>query len=276
MFKFITRQSFVVNLLVAILLGFFLIWGTIKLLGVITKHGEYLTVPSVIDMPTDKAFDLLESKGFEVVIMDSVFVDTLPRGVVLKQLPDPNSTVKVNRSVYLTVNRVTLPVVEMPALEGKTFNFAMELLKRSHLVLGDTISKPDFMRGAVLEQSYQGKRITPGDKIPWGSAIDLVIGSGLNMEKMKVPDLLGMKFSEAQILLEGYGIQIGAVITEPDVADTLEAFVIKQNPPIKDLDDLPVYIQSGQIMDLWLSKTQKVARDSAVIVAPRPTTDNDY
>ena len=46
---------------------------------------------------------------------------------------------KVNRTIYLTVNRLTLPLVDMPALEGKTLNFALYILDRSHLKLGDDL-----------------------------------------------------------------------------------------------------------------------------------------
>ncbi|HML57852.1 MAG TPA: PASTA domain-containing protein [Ferruginibacter sp.] len=262
MFTFITKRSFIVNLLAAIVLGLLIIWTFLQLLGMFTKHGEYLTVPSVLGKPTHEAIKMLEEKGFEVTIQDSVFVDTAQRGIVLKQLPDPNSTVKINRTVYLTVNRKTLPLVDMPALEGKTLNYALEILKRSHLVLGDTTFKPDFMRGSVLEQSYKGMRITPGSKIPWGSPVDLLVGSGLTMEKIKVPDLLGLTFQEATVILEANGIELGAVITEPDVKDTAIAFIFKQSPMVKDEDDLPSYILPGQLMDVWLSVEKKVIKDT--------------
>ncbi|RYG33850.1 MAG: PASTA domain-containing protein, partial [Chitinophagaceae bacterium] len=108
MFKFITHRPFWVNLIAVLVLAAVIVFGFLQLLGLITRHGEYLTVPSVIGKSTPEAINFLEGKGFEVVIQDSVFIDTAKRGTVLKQLPDPNSTVKINRSVYLTVNRFTL------------------------------------------------------------------------------------------------------------------------------------------------------------------------
>ena len=118
-----------------------------------------------------------------------LFRSTAARGIVLKQLPDANSTVKINRTVYLTVNRVTPPVIIMPSLEGKSLRFALELLRRSHLTLGDTVFRPDFMKGSVIEQQFAGARILPGAKLKWGSKIDLVIGSGLDDANLLVPDL---------------------------------------------------------------------------------------
>ena len=53
----------------------------------------------------DNAIKILESRGFDVIIQDSVYFDSIPRYTVIKQLPDPDATVKVNRTVFLTINR---------------------------------------------------------------------------------------------------------------------------------------------------------------------------
>jgi beta-lactam-binding protein with PASTA domain len=204
MFSFLTKRSFLLNLLVAVALAFLVFFIVLKLLGTITQHGQYLTVPSVTGKSTEAAISQLEAAGFEVEIQDSVYVDTAKKGIVLKQLPDPNSTVKINRTVFLTVNRVTLPLVEMPSLQGKTLSYAIDILKRSHLELGDTSSKPDFMQGSVLEQSYRGNPITSGTKLPYGSRVDLLVGSGLADLRIPVPDLLGMTLAEAKALLDAH------------------------------------------------------------------------
>jgi beta-lactam-binding protein with PASTA domain len=261
-FGFVTNRPFWVNLLVVIGITLLMVFVFLQLLGLITKHGQYLTVPSVMGMRTAQAVKVLENKGFEVLIQDSVYTDTATMGVVLKQLPDPNSTVKINRTVLLTVNRVTLPLIDMPALQGKTLSYAMEILKRSHLELGDTLYKPDFMRGSVLEQQYNGNIITSGAKIPWGSKIDLVIGSGLTDQRIMVPSLIGLTLGEAKIVLEQNGIGLAAVIPDAGITDTLGAFVYKQNPPRFTDDKMPVYIQSGQLMDLWISPVMKAPKDT--------------
>ena len=183
-------------------------------------------------------------------------------GIVLKQLPDPSSTVKINRTVFLTVNRVTLPLVTMPSLEGKTLTYARIILERNHLTLGDTTSKPDFMRGSVLEQTYNGQKIESGSKIPWGSKIDLVIAGGLTEEKLLVPSLLGLTVAQARALLDSAGITLGAIIPDAGISDTSGAFIYKQKPPKLTEDQRPVYIQPGQLMDIWISPVMKSLEDS--------------
>ncbi|MEI8059443.1 MAG: PASTA domain-containing protein, partial [Ferruginibacter sp.] len=135
MFKFITSRPLWVNIITAAVLTFFLIFLFLKMLGLITRHGEYLTVPAVVGKNTDEAIHLLEKQGFDVQIQDSIFTDTAARGIVLKQLPDPEATVKINRTVFITVNRVIPPMIEMPKLEGQSLSFALDLLKRNHLQL---------------------------------------------------------------------------------------------------------------------------------------------
>lgn len=269
MFKFITDRSLLTNIVAGILLLFIIVFLMLQLLGAITKHGQYLTVPSVVGKKTSDAITMLEDKGFEV-IFDSVYTDTAQKGIVLKQIPDPNSTVKVNRTVKLTVNRVTLPLVEMPSLQGKTLNFALELLRRSHLTLGDTIFKPDFMMGSVLEQNFNGAIIPPGAKLPWGSKINLVVGSGLTEDKLIVPDLVGLTYESAKSILDSSGILIGALVPDPGITDTLKSFIWKQNPPRYNEFDEPVFIQPGQIMDIWISPVMKTIIDSQSIKKSKP------
>jgi beta-lactam-binding protein with PASTA domain len=261
-FKFITDRPFWVNLLAVLTLSFLILFTILQLLGVITNHGKYLSVPSVVGKKTNEAIKFLEDKGFDVIIQDSIYTDTAKMGIVLKQIPDPNSTVKINRTILLTVNRVTLPLIDMPALEGKSLNFALDILKRSHLKLGDTIFRSDFMRGSVLAQEYEGNKILSGTKVPWGSSINLVIGSGLNETPILVPDLTGFTYDEAKIVLLENGILLGAIIPDQGITDTANAFIWKQSPPRYNEQKEPIYIQSGQLMDLWLSVDPKVLRDT--------------
>lgn len=257
MFKFLTNRPFWVNLLAAMVLAFLLFFAFLKMLGIITKHGDTLTVPAVLGKKTDDAIKLLERKGFEVQIQDSVYTDTAAAGIVLKQLPESNSSVKINRTVFITINRVVPPSFEMPKIEGQSLGAALDILERNHLKLGDTLYKPDFMKGYVLEQQFNGRRITPGTMVKWGSRITLIIGAGVQNERKIVPDVIGLTYAEAKSMLEAEGI-IVAPVPNDNVRDTGSAFVFEQRPPRFNEDRQPNYIQAGQVMDLFLSVTNDV------------------
>jgi eukaryotic-like serine/threonine-protein kinase len=242
-----------------------LIWGFLLTLGMITKHGEYLTVPDVLHKSTKESIKLLESKGFTVEVQDSVYTDTAKLGTILKQFPIGNSTVKVNRLIMLTVNRVTLPLVDMPSLISKSQDYALELLERAHLKLGDTIFKPSYMLGAVIEQRVNGLSVVAGAKVPWGSRVDLIIGSGLSDAQFMVPSLVGLTIKDAKLVLEEKGLQLASIMLDPGTTDTLNAFVYKQNPPTNTEDKTPVYIRAGQVMDLWGNKVLVVPIDTVTM-----------
>lgn len=253
-FKYLTRQPFWVNLLVALSLVFLIGFLFLQSLSWFTHHGEYLKVPEVKGQNVDNAIKILESQGFDVVIQDSVYFDSIPRYTVIKQLPEPDATVKVNRTVYLTINRAAPPPVTVPKLEGLSYRFALDLLLKNHLRVGDTIYRPDFMKGSVLEQQYNGSRVTAGTQVPWGARITLIIGGGLEVQQMMVPQLVGLTFADARALLETKGITLASIIAMSTVKDTAAAYVYKQNPERFDVDGTtPLYIRPGQTMDVWLS-----------------------
>jgi eukaryotic-like serine/threonine-protein kinase len=256
MFKFITHRPFWVNLLAALTLGFLIIFLLLQLLGWLTRHGEYLTVPSVTGKSTTEAIKFLEDKGFEVVIADSVYTDTVKRGTVIKQLPDANSTVKVNRTVFITVNRYVPPMLIMPALEGKMLNYAIEILRRNHLQIGDTTYRTDWQKNGVIEQQYKGKRIEPGAKIQWGSKIDLVIASGIDESRnIPVPEFYGKTYGDIKAELDSMGVFV-IIAANPDVKDTMNAYIYQQRPAHKDENNTLQYIKPGQVMDIFLQREQ--------------------
>jgi eukaryotic-like serine/threonine-protein kinase len=272
-FAFITKRSFFVNLLIAAFIAFAALFIFFQLLDWITKHGDYVKVPSVKGKTIDEARKILKDRGFEVEVQDSVYYDTLPRLSVVRQSPDPEMLVKVNRTVYLTVNRAQPPLIAVPNFVGQTLRSVEMQLRALGFKLGDTSYRPDFAAGSILEQLYNGSTVNPGSKIPMGSHISLIIGGGVQDKEMSVPDLVGMTFGEARVLLETSGLLLGAVVVDGVVTDSLSAFVFQQNPPRRDDEGRPIRIRGGQLMDVWISK-QMPEKDSTD--KPKPTAKNDY
>lgn len=261
MLKYITSRPLWVN--IAIGIGAVIIIVLIFLLSLnwITKHGESRTVPAVVGKNINDVVKFLDDKGFETVIQDSVYYDSLPPGIVIRQVPDADDVVKINRTVYVTINRFVPPDVDMPNLVGSSLRNAEMLLRNIGLRIGDTTYKPDFAKNSILEQLFNGNPIAPGTKIRAGSTISLVLGSGLGNEDMAVPDLVGQTYGDAKSILEVQGLSLGSV-RAPDITDTLNAFVIWQSPQPRTEDGLRIRIRPGQMIDLLLSK-EKPASDTA-------------
>lgn len=263
MFKFLTHRPLWVNILAGILLaiGFFALF--LLSLNWLTGHGKSATVPSVAGKNYEDAKNILKKAGFDVEIQDSVYVDTVRPQSVIRQIPDADEVVKSNRTVFLIISRAIPPEMEMPNLVGYSFRNAEMVLKNMDLKIGDTTFKPDFAKNAILEQWYNGAVIVPGTKIRKGSTISLVLGDGVGKREFAVPVITGMSFAEAKRLLEGAGLGIGAIVTDVNVTDTLNAYIYKQNPERFDENKRLLRIRSGQLMDVWL-QVDKPAKDSTV------------
>lgn len=264
-FSFITLKPFWHNIVAGILLSVCIVGAFLLLLNFITNHGEYLTVPEVKGKVYADVINDLETKGFEVVVQDSIYVDSLAPSVIIKQFPDPEATVKVNRIIYLTLNCTVPPTIAMPNLIGMSFRNAILELKSLGLILGDTTFIPDMAKNAVKDQISEGAAIKPGSPIRMGSRIDLLIGAGLGGAALAVPDLFGLTYDEAKLVLEVNGLNPGVILLDEDFSDTTLGFVYWQNPMPYDALQNANSIRSGQLMDIKLSMLKPERKQDSVL-----------
>lgn len=269
MFKFITGKPLWVNIVFSLILVFVILFVFLLSLNFLTQHGKTLTIPSVTGQPFPEAQRLLEENGFDIMIQDSIYVDTAGPLSVLRQFPEADAVVKENRTVYLTINRAVAPTIEMPNFINMTFRSAEMSLKQYGLKLEDTVYKHDFARNSVLDQLYNEEPIRPGTKIQMGSSITLVLGSGLGAVEFAVPDLVGLTYYEAIALLESNNLGRGAVVIAANVTDTANAYVQSQRPTRFGYSGSVNRIRPGQYIDVWLGVERPVIPVDST-TTPRP------
>jgi eukaryotic-like serine/threonine-protein kinase len=261
-FKFITGRPLWANILLGIgvlLVLFFLFFQS---LSWITRHDKTLAVPSVTGKSFEEAKKILEAQGFEVEIQDTVYNDTAALLSVVKQFPNAESKVKMNRTVYLIINRDAAPDIDMPNLVGMSFRSAQITLQQQKLKIEDTVYVPNVI-GAVLEQKYKGQPIKPGTKIQMGSGITLVIGIGTGSEELDVPDLVGLTLGEAKVIIESNGFNVGSILPEGSADPNL--FVASQKPLHFTSSGNVNKLRQGQVIDVWVQaeKPSLIKTDSA-------------
>jgi beta-lactam-binding protein with PASTA domain len=269
-FNFLTHRPLWVNVLVVLVVTALLILLFFGSLDYITNHNKFEKVPSVIGKNIDAARKILENKGFEVEVQDSLYIDTLPKLAVIKQSPGGDATVKVNRTIYLTLNRARPPLVEMPNLVGFSIRNAEMYLENLGLHRGDTTYRPDIAKNAILEQLYNGQPIKSGTKIYMGSTIGFVLGSGVSDEDVAVPNLIGRTYAQAKSLLRSKNINFTPVI-DMNVTDTANSYVTRQSPTKYtefDGDRRTNRIKPGQNIDIWLS-TKPLQADTTTASSPK-------
>ena len=259
MFKFITGKPLWANILLGIGVLLVLFFIFLQSLSWINRHDQTLAVPSVTGKSYDEAKKLLEGQGFDVEVQDTVYNDTAALLSVVKQFPSADTRVKMNRTVYLTINRDAAPDIEMPKLVGQSFRSAQITLQQQKLKLEDTIYKNDFATDQVLEQLYKGQPIKEGTKIPMGSGIVLVVSRGTGSTELDVPDLFGMTLNEAKVILESNGLTLGTI--QPTGADP-NGYIYKQDPARLTISGNVNHIKQGQFIDLWIQTDKPVRTDS--------------
>ncbi len=203
--KFFFSKVFFINLFIALIL---LVTGLFILdnyLDNITRHGEKVIVPNVINKKVTELDSNLVSKGFRYEIMDSIWERKLPKGIVIDQKPAPGDSVKQGRKIYLTINArsdemITLSIGNI--INGtSTTNGAMEYLSSIDVEHDSTIFIPHDWNDIVLGiQDVNGNRLKDGDKIKAGSKIRLIVGH-VGGEKIRTPKVLGLPLKEAVKIL---------------------------------------------------------------------------
>ena len=253
MFRFLISKTFFINLLIAIVLGVAIVWITISQLNAYTRHGHEKTVPSVKNIPKFQAIHLLESENLKYKIIDSTYVADQPPGVVLDQDPKPEAKAKEGRTVYLTVNTLQPPEVQIPHLLEASERFAINQLQ----ILG-LKTKVDFKPHpwqVVVDIKVDGERVKPGDVVTKGTEVTLVIGSGLGTELVQLPNLEGMTFEEAeQMLLEGK-LNAGRLRYDTTVNDSSSAIIYRTFPLYKPQN--PPMVREGYTVDLYFTQSNK-------------------
>lgn len=232
-FNYLATPEFRKQLIIAISVIVILLFSVFFSLRFYTKHGEGRPIPNLKGLSIENAIQILEADGFRYQI-DSVFVLDKKAGLVLEQDPDPETNVKSNRIVYLTIVSSQTPDVNFPDIENKTLLEAVALLENYGLKLGDTTYKPDIARDAVLEFTYAGQAIKIGQKLPKGSRINLVLGDGMGASEIEVPDLRGLTLSEAKFSIKGSSLTLGDVSYNGAVTDSASAIIISQTPFVQD------------------------------------------
>lgn len=267
--QFLKSKTFFKHLALMALSLVLLVFIAFMLLKVFTKHGQARVVPNFIGLQPEALENMKEARGFDFVIVDSVFDDTKPKGSIVDQDPYPDEKVKSGRKVYLTVIAKLPERVSMPDLKDLTLRQATAVLETYGLKVGVLRYVPDIARNAVLGQYHKGQVIEPGTQIEKKSVIDLVLGQGTTTERIELPLLIAKKRSEAIKMLHSMGLNVGKEVYL-DGNDTTKARVFRQSPSLMQRR----YVNMGDAVDLWYRSSSRFNFDDYLKKYQRDSLSN--
>lgn len=214
--------------------GFYLIVFILlaTFLRIYTHHGRTISVPDFKGLKMSRAQQIAKHENLQLQIIDSTFIDYMPKGCIVDQNPRPGTHVKSNRTIFITTNAFNRAKVSVPKVTGLSYRQGKATLEMHGLRVGQLVYKPDFAKNNILKQMFEGQEIAEGELVDKGSTIDLVLGDGHGNNATPLPDLKGMTQFEAVNELNNAYLNVGKVTIEnaASAADSINARVFRQEP----------------------------------------------
>lgn len=245
-FNFLFEKKFYAHLALIVLATFFVLWIVLSSLKLYTFHNEAIIVPDYSGIYIDTIDSISNDHHFRFIVADSIYnSDGIPGSIVL-QNPLAGSKVKRHRKIYLTIIAKMPEMTHMPNLIDLSLRQAVATLKSRGLKVNTLQYVPDFAENAVLEQLFKGNNILPDSLIQKGSKIDLILGKGYEVPKVKIPFLIGMNQEDACNILHLSALNVG-VQTFLDSIKNGSYKVYHQEPNW----DSTILLNYGDFINLW-------------------------
>jgi beta-lactam-binding protein with PASTA domain len=238
-FDYVRSVEFLKQLLflAAVFLGVILL--AILWLRFYTNHGQKLELPNFVGMNIGEARNLAVHESFELVVNDSVFVVGKPGGIIRDQNPKPESLVKENRKIYVTITKYgseSVSITDLPALYGNPFEQKKTELKYRDIecVIKDYGYDPGEP-GHILEVYYKGELIISKDvkkldvKITKGDKLECIV-SRSDGGDVTIPNLRCLDLDEATFLLETSKLVIGSITKKGTGEPDGIMYIVAQSP----------------------------------------------
>lgn len=194
-----------------------------------TNYNEGLTVPDVTKLSLEQAGENLEETGLRYEILERRSHTAYPANFIIDQEPAARSIVKPNRKVYLTVNTDVTPQTVVPNVVNMSLRNAEIQLENHGLTVGTRSYETSRFRNTILRQSAAA-----GDTVSRGTVVNLAVSDGLGSRIVAVPDVMGLRLSEAQQQLINAGLRVDEIKFRP-AQDTIPNTILEILPDKEEL-----------------------------------------
>ena len=167
-----------VHLLAISVVACITVYIVLKSIDSYTNHNQAVFVPDIRGLQIEDAVPFLEQKLLQYKIIDSIYSSDVMPGAIVEMIPEANSKVKKNRTIYITVNAKTEETAPIPEIEDISYRQAYALLKARGFI--DVELK--YVTGEFLDLAigveYGGNMVNSGTRIPLTAKLILVISDG--------------------------------------------------------------------------------------------------
>ena len=134
-------------------------------LAIATRHGQRYKVPDFKGMTLDEARRAARKNDLKLEVIDSMYVAKMTRGAIIEQYPKAGNVVKSGRRIFLTTNTHKPKMVPVPYVTGFSLRQAKNKIVGAGLVIDRLIYRNDLATNNILDQTYNGKRVSAGTEV---------------------------------------------------------------------------------------------------------------
>ena len=204
-----------------------------------------IKAPDFVGLNYEEIVEIMQNEAYKKLDLEldngEPFTEDI-EGVVIKQSPKANKSIKNNSKMLLTFGEAPKDSIKIPDVENRTEADAIDVLERAGFVVkidyeaSDEIPEERVVRTVPAANSFAEE----------GSEITIYISSGEEDKYTRVPDLLGKTEAEAESILKEANLVLGG--TKSVSSDKAKGTIVNQS---RDEGDR---VEKGSAIDVEISK----------------------
>lgn len=218
----------ILKIMAIFLISLVFIFSVLLIFLRISIKGKTVIVPDVTGKSLVEATQILRKAGLgQPRIEGEKYSGNIPKGYIVEQRPSPGSKVKSGRQVKIFLSKGAEAGI-VPRLVGKTVIEAEAALSALGLEVGSIVRvhSDDFpQEGTVIAHTP-----TQNASVEKGTKINLLVSLGPYYSRTTMPDIIGMKLSDAVDFLKSRGIKLGSVERRPSTEVDERDIILDQTP----------------------------------------------
>jgi serine/threonine-protein kinase len=221
--------------------------------------GRYTETPRLLTMSQDQATAYAKQEGFQIILGDGRYSETVAKGSVLEQNPGPQDKIVKGDSITVVLS-LGPEVHPVPELEGQELAFAKAQLDALKLKFkqGKGQYSDTAPEGVVLSTDPKA-----GTELKPGETVTLVLSKG--KAPITIPDLVGQNINEARRQLSERGLQVVENSAESDKpADEVIGQTPKPGTGVEKNAQVTLTISKGPAQIVLQDVTNQPCQQAAV------------
>ena len=193
---------------------------------VVSSGPAAIEVPNVAGQSSDQAIINLTREGFTNIQTEDEFSPTVLEGFVIGTNPSAGQVIPKEATIVVLVSMGPEPV-NVPNLSGMTRSQAQAALNPLGLTLVVSPETVEVPLGSGLVGNVAEQDPSAGTEVEVGSQVTVKLGI---VQKVTVPDLVGMDVNDAEDEASKVGLGLEIVSTVTTANPTLDGTIESQNP----------------------------------------------